>query len=125
MSLKGDNELKFQIKRAAPYVPTPVAQGESLYLWTDTGIVSCLDASSGETIWSERVGGNVSSSPVIAGDKLIGISDSGTVTILAASRNFQKLGTVELGETIRSTPLLAREYILLRTDTQLMCIGKP
>ncbi len=125
VNLKGDHELKFEIKRAAPYVPTPVAKGESLYLWADNGIVSCLDATSGETIWSERVGGNVSSSPVIAGDKLIGISETGTVTILSASRSYQKLGTIELGETTRSTPMLSEDYILLRTDTQLICIGKP
>ena len=125
VNLKGQHELKFEIKRAAPYVPTPVAKGESLYLWSDNGIVSCLDLTSGETAWSERVGGNVSSSPVIAGDKLIGISENGTVTIVSASRSFQKLGAIELGDTIRSTPMLAENYMLLRTDTKLICVGKP
>ncbi len=125
VDLNGSHELKFEIKRAAPYVPTPVAKGESLFLWSDNGIVSCLDLTSGKTVWSERVGGNVSSSPVIAGDKLIGISESGTVTVISASRSFQKLGSVELGDTIRSTPMLDEDYLLLRTDSKLICVGKP
>lgn len=125
VNLKDKHELKFEIKRAAPYVPTPVAKGESLYLWADNGIVSCLDLVSGELVWSERVGGNVSSSPVIAGDKLIGVSENGVVTIVSASRSFQKLGSIELGDTIRSTPTLGEDYILLRTDSKLICVGKP
>ncbi len=125
IALNGSHETKFEIKRAAPYVPTPVAKGESLFLWSDNGIVSCLDLTDGKIMWSERIGGNVSSSPVIAGDKLIGISESGTVTIISASRSFQKLGSIELGDTIRSTPMLDENYLLLRTDSKLICVGKP
>jgi outer membrane protein assembly factor BamB len=125
VNLTGDHALAYEIKRAAPYVPTPVAQGELLFLWGDTGIVSCVDATRGETFWSERIGGNVSSSPVIAGDKLLGVDEQGTVTILSASRSFQKLGKVELGETTRSTPLLAENYLMIRTDAHLICVGNP
>jgi outer membrane protein assembly factor BamB len=126
VNLKGDHELAFEIKNTiAPYVPTPVAKGELLFLWADKGIVTCASATNGETFWSERIGGNVSTSPVIAGDKLIGIDEEGTVTILSASRSFQELGKVKLGEMTRSTPLLAEDYILIRTDSKLICVGKP
>ena len=126
VNLKGNHELAFEIKNTiAPYVPTPVAKGELLFLWADKGIVTCVSATSGETFWSERIGGNVSSSPVIAGDKLIGVDEEGTVTILAASRSFREFGRVKLGEVTRSTPLLAENYVLIRTDSKLMCVGKP
>lgn len=126
VNLKGDHELAFEIKNTiAPYVPTPVAKGELLFLWADAGIVTCASATTGETFWSERIGGNVSTSPVIAGDKLIGIDEEGTVTILSASRSFHELGKVKLGEMTRSTPLLAENYILIRTDSKLICVGKP
>ncbi len=125
VNLNGQHELKFEIKRAAPYVPTPVAKDELLFLWADNGIVSCVDAKTGESYWSERIGGNVSSSPVIAGDKLLGIAENGTLTVLSASRNFQQLGKVELEEITRSTPLLAEDYLLVRTDSHLICVGKP
>jgi outer membrane protein assembly factor BamB len=126
VNLKGDHGLAFEIKNTiAPYVPTPVAKDELLFLWADKGIVTCASATNGETFWSERIGGNVSTSPVIAGDKLIGIDEDGTVTILSASRSFQLLGKVKLGEVTRSTPLLAENYLLVRTDTKLICVGKP
>jgi outer membrane protein assembly factor BamB len=113
------------VRKAAPYVPTPVAKDGLLFLWSDNGIVSCLDVATGELIWNERIGGNVSSSPVIAGDKLVGISEDGTVTVLAADREFKELGRSKLGETTRSTPALREDCMLVRTDSQLIRIGRP
>ncbi len=119
------HELAFEIRKAAPYVPTPVAKGNLMFLWDDKGIVSCVKVPGGEVLWTERIGGNVSSSPVIAGDKLIGIAEDGTLTILSASSTFKKLGEVKLGETTRSTPALREDCLLVRTDSKLMRIGKP
>lgn len=120
-----NHEIVFDIRKAAPYVPTPVAKGDLMFMWSDTGIVTCVQMPSGEAIWSQRIGGNVSTSPVIAGDKLVGISDDGTVTVLAADRRYQQLGQVKLGQNIRSTPALREDCMLLRTDTTLLRIGKP
>jgi outer membrane protein assembly factor BamB len=124
VDLRGNHDLVYEIKRSAPYVPTPVSKGDLLFLWSDNGIVSCVDAKSGEQRWSERIGGNVSTSPVIAGDKLIGIAEDGTVTVLSATSNFKKFGEVKLGETTRSTPLVSTNYILLRSDSKLVCVGR-
>ncbi len=121
---KNSHEVVFDIRKAAPYVPTPVAKGDLMFLWGDTGIVSCVQVPSGETLWSERVGGNVSSSPVIVGDKLVGIAEDGTVTIMAADRKPKQLGQIKLGETTRSTPAVREDCMLVRTDTQLIRIGR-
>lgn len=118
------HEVVFEVRKAAPYVPTPVAKDDLLFLWSDNGIVSCLEWTTGQLVWSERVGGNVSSSPVIVGDKLVGIAEDGTVTVLAADREFQQLGEVKLGESIRSTPALREDCMLIRTDSSLVRIGR-
>lgn len=125
VALDGSHELKLKVDRSAPYVPTPVAKDDLLFLWGDAGIVSCIKLPDGEVLWSKRIGGNVSSSPVIAGDKLIGIAEDGTVSVLAASMGFNELGSVKLGSTCRATPALGEHFILLRTDTHLVCVGKP
>ncbi len=125
VSLKGDHEIEFKIDRAAPYVPTPVAKDNLLFLWSDNGIVTCLKLPGHEIAWSKRIGGNVSTSPIIAGDKLIGIAEDGTLTALAASESFEELGSLKLGDTTRATPLVSENYLLVRTDSKLMCIGKP
>ncbi len=119
------HEVRLKIDRSAPYVPTPVAKGDLMFLWGDTGIVSCVRLPAGDVLWSKRIGGNVSSSPVIAGDRLIGISEDGTVTILAAAAEFAELGRVKLAETCRATPALGEHFILFRTASRLICVGRP
>ena len=125
VNLTEPHQLLFKIDRSAPYVPTPVALSDLLFLWGDTGIVSCVKLPTGEVVWSKRIGGNVSSSPVIAGDKLIGIAEDGTVTILAAAAEFSELGSIKLEETCRATPALSEHFILLRTQSRLICVGSP
>ncbi len=40
-----------KISKKAPYVPTPVAKGDLLFLWGDGGVVSCIDAATGQPHW--------------------------------------------------------------------------
>jgi outer membrane protein assembly factor BamB len=113
---------RFRIQRSAPYVPTPVAMGDLLFLWSDAGIVSCVRMSDGSVRWSERIGGNFFSSPVILGDRLINTSDTGTVTVLSASEGFHELASQPNEAVIRSTIVATETAILLRTDEQLWII---
>jgi outer membrane protein assembly factor BamB len=112
----------FRINRAAPYVPTPVSIDGLLFLWSDAGIATCVELATGETLWSKRIGGDYSSSPVILGKKLINASHDGKVTVLAAKRDFEELGTIETNQTIRSTIAADTDKILLRTDKELLII---
>lgn len=125
VSLSPPHAVQFHIDRAAAYVPTPVSSGDLLFLWGDTGIVSCIKLPTAEVLWSKRIGGNVSSSPVIAGDKLIGIAEDGTVTILSATSEFREYGRVRLNEVSRATPALSEHSILLRTQTRLIRVASP
>jgi outer membrane protein assembly factor BamB len=113
---------RFRIQRAAPYVPTPVALGNLLFLWSDAGIVSCVGLEDGQVLWSERIGGNYFSSPILLGNRLMNVSDTGNVTILAASDKFQKLGTIETDATVRSTLVASPDMLLMRTYEQLWIV---
>lgn len=115
--------IKYKIEQQAPYVPTPVAHGDLVFLWYDKGIVRCIDANSGETHWRERVGGNYSGSPVRAGDHLYCIAENGEVVVLAAAEQFKLLGKSALGEDSRSTPAVANGKMYLRTYSMLFCVG--
>ena len=119
--IESQKEL-FRINRAAPYVPTPVSLDGLLFLWSDNGIVTCVEISTGVSLWSNRIGGDYSGSPVILGKNLINVSHDGVVNILAASSEFQKLGTVETGKTVRSTIAADSEHVLLRTESELLIV---
>ncbi len=115
-------EVAWTLRRSAPYVPTPLAVGRLLFLWSDGGIVSCVEAATGKTLWRKRVGGNFFSSPVYTDGKLFGVSTTGEVVVLAATDHFTLLGRTELGEQCHATPAIARGAIYFRTLTRLCCL---
>jgi outer membrane protein assembly factor BamB len=110
-------------KTSAPYVPTPVAKGNLVFMWSDRGFATCVNGLTGKTIWRERVGGDFSGSPVRAGDKLFCVSVDGDVIVLAASEKFALLGRNPLNETCRSTPAIAGGHLFVRTESHLLSIG--
>lgn len=123
---KGDvtaTHLAYKLQKSIPYVPTPVARGDLLFLWNDKGIVSCVEAASGNMVWQERVGGDYSGSPILIGDRLLAMSEEGEVPVVSASREFKVLARNPLGEGSRSTPAVAGGRLYLRTHTHLISIG--
>jgi len=40
----------------SPYVPTGIALGKRVWLWSDGGMLTCLDAPTGKILYRERVG---------------------------------------------------------------------
>ncbi len=117
-------EVAYKIdKVSAPYVPTPVAKGDLVFLWNDRGIVTCIDGIDGKTKWRERVGGNFSGSPVRAGERLFAVSVEGEVIVLAASDKYELLGNYSLNETCRSTPAIAGGRMYVRTESHLVSVG--
>ena len=113
----------FSIRRQAPYVPTPVYRDGLLFLWSDKGIATCVDAISGESLWSKRVSGPMSGSPICVSGRLIGVDEQGVVTVLEASREYKKLGQSKLPGPSRATPAAANGRVYFRTETQLLALG--
>ena len=66
-----DTHLAWRIERGGPHVPSPAYHEGRLYFVNDTGIVTCLDAATGESLWQKRLRGRFSASPLIVDDKLL------------------------------------------------------
>ena len=118
-------QVAYEVREQAPYVPTPVAHGDLLFLFADkSGVVTCINAATGKKVWQERVGGAYyGGSPVRAGDKLFCVDESGMVVCLAAGPQFKELGRTPLGEDCRSTPAIAGGRMYIRTISHLLSIG--
>ncbi len=119
-----ESHLAWNMKKAAPLNPSPLLVGDELYLVSDNGIATCLDAVSGEQHWQERIGGNFSASPTLADGKIYLLDEKGTTTILAAGKTFEKLAANQLEGRTLATPAIVDETIFLRTDTNLYRIEK-
>lgn len=116
-------ELVYDVTKSVPLVPSFVVKDGLLFLWTDSGVVSCLDAETGKVHWRERVGGDFYSSPLWIEGRLYGISKRGEVVILAASREFAELGKVDLGEKTFATPAVVDGVMYFRTQSRLCALG--
>lgn len=121
----GDKEAPevYRIERNVSYLPTSLAVGDWLFCWSELGIVSCYEVTTGKQLWQQRVGGKFSSSPVCTGSVLYNIDEEGVVVALAASATFRELGRSELGELCRSTPAIARGKMFLRTASHVFSVG--
>jgi outer membrane protein assembly factor BamB len=117
--------LVWEAKRSFPYVPTVLAWGRHLYYVNDQGFAACCDATTGETIWSERLGGNVSASPILIDGKIYAIGEEGNAYVLAAAPRFQLLAKNSVGEPVLATPAVADHRLFVRGQQHLFCIAKP
>ena len=116
-------QLAYTIRKSAPYVPTSVCAGERLFLWSDGGIVSCVQAASGEVKWQEHVGGNYFSSPLWVDGRLFCVSTKGEVVVVEASDRFRVLARNPLGEVTHSTPAVVGGRMYIHTTKSLISVG--
>jgi len=116
-------ELAYQIKKSAPYVPTGIYKDGLVWLWSDAGIVTCMDATSGEIRYQERVGGDYFGSPVWVKGRLFSVSKTGDLVAVEASDKFKVLSRYSLNETCHSTIAVALGHLFIHTEKNLWCFG--
>lgn len=117
--------VAWKVKKQAPASPSTLVIGDELYMVSDKGIVTCLDALSGDEIWTERIGGNFSASPLYADGKLWLFREDGKAYVLAPGRKHELLAENTLDGRILATPAMIDRAMYLRTDKALYRIEKP
>ena len=123
---KGDvtkTNVEWKFHRSLPTVPSSVVYKSVVYMVKDGGIVTSLDAKTGEQLHQARAPGrgNYYGSIVAGDDKVYLVSEPGTITVLKAGREFSVLNKHDFGERILATPVIADGRIYLRTDSALYC----
>lgn len=113
-------------KRNVPEISSPLVYDGVVYLVAHGGILTLLDADSGEVLARERIAGapgEVFASPVAGDGKVYVASTPGTVAVLKAGRTYELLAINDLGEDIRATPAISDGCLYIRTATALYCFG--
>src|SRR5262249_23454396 len=98
---KGDvtkTNLVCENKRLFPYAPWGLSWGEPLYYVNDKGFAGCHDARTGKSVWMERLGGEVTASPVLIDGKIYAVNEEGTVFVFPAAPTFKVLAKSSVGE---------------------------
>jgi len=117
--LLGESDLAWRLKKAAPNKPSLLADGDLVYMINDGGITSAAEAKTGKVVWSERVQGNYSASPLLAGGAIYVFSEEGKVGVLKTGREFGLLAENQLESGFMASPAVSGKALYLRTKTHL------
>jgi outer membrane protein assembly factor BamB len=117
-------------KTAGPYNPSPLIDGDYLYVLYDFGFLSCFEARTGREVYSKQrlntEGASAfTASPWACDGKVYCLSEDGDTFVVQAGPVYKLLGKNSLNEMCLATPALVRGNILLRTATGLYRIQKP
>jgi len=114
-----NSHVAFSAKRGVPHVPSPLVADGRIYMTTDLGILTCLDAASGKELWRERLSGNYAASPTLADGKIYLFSEEGIATVITPGDTLQTVATNQLDGRILASPAFVDGAIYLRTDSHL------
>lgn len=120
---QSDQAILWKHARGIPYVASPLLEAGMVWLVKEGGIVSKVDAASGELVQEERVPGfgNYFASPVAGDKKVYFASEAGTVSIVGSQRDWRVISSRDFHEKIYATPCLRGDRLFLRTDRALYC----
>ncbi|MEZ6103600.1 MAG: PQQ-binding-like beta-propeller repeat protein [Pirellulaceae bacterium] len=119
-----ETNVLWKVAKKVPTMPSPIIVGDQLYMVDDEGVVSCLDAASGKSLWAGRLGGNFSASPLFADGRLYFSSRNGTTTVMEPSATkLEKIAENALDGQFFASPVPIAGSLILRTDSHLYRIG--
>ena len=119
---KGDvtkSGVAWSLKRGVSLTPSPLLVGEELYLVSDNGIASCLDAKTGIPHWQMRLNGNYSASPIYADGRIYFLSEEGESVVIAPGKEFKALAQNQLDGPTLASMAVSNGSIFIRSQTHL------
>jgi outer membrane protein assembly factor BamB len=124
--LTGTQNVPWQYAKGTAYVPSPILYGDYLYLTTDRGILTCIDAKTGAVKYE---GGRIpipatfTASPVAFDGKILLTSEDGDTFLVKAGPKHEIIGTNSIGEPVYASPAIADGRIYIRGEKNIYCIG--
>jgi outer membrane protein assembly factor BamB len=111
--------VAWTLKKGAPNTPSLLLVGDELYMVSDAGIASCVDAKTGRVHWQERIGGNYSASPIHAGGRIYFQNEEGTGVVVKAGKEFETLVSNPLNERTLASYAVGDGALFIRGEKHL------
>jgi outer membrane protein assembly factor BamB len=118
-----DSHVAWSIFQRTPKRSSPVVVN-GLFFMANDGVLSCVDAATGESRWSERAGGEYSASLLATGDRVYAFDEDGLCTVVKAAPVYEVLAENRLEAGFMASPAVAGNDLILRTKTHLYRIGR-
>jgi len=119
-----DTHVVWTMTRNAPHESSPVLVGDLLYLMSDKGLLTCKQATTGKTVWTERLEGDYGASLLYADGRVYMSNKKGKTTVIEPGSAFRVLAVNQLDGFLGASPAVAGKSLLMRTKTHLYRIQK-
>jgi outer membrane protein assembly factor BamB len=123
--ITGTDRIVWTYDRGVAYVASPILYGDYLYLVSDKGILTCLDARTGQVKYDNGripVPATFIASLVAGDGKIFQFSEDGDTFIVKAGPEHEVLRTNSLGEPVYATPSVAGGRLYIRGEKHLYAI---
>jgi outer membrane protein assembly factor BamB len=124
--LTGTDAIVWTNNRGNSYTPSPVLADGKLYLVTDNGMLSCLNARTGEAYYRQQrlsKAYSFKASPVAAGGRLYLAAENGDVVVVKLGEKFEEVAVNTLTDQMFvATPAIVDKTIYLRGQNTLFAI---
>ena len=114
-----DTHVVWTMTKDAPHESSPMLVGDLLYLMSDKGVLTCKQATTGKTIWTERLEGDHGASLLYADGRIYMSNKEGKTTVIEPGPTFRVLAVNQLDGFLGASPAVAGKSLLLRTKTHL------
>jgi outer membrane protein assembly factor BamB len=125
--LTGSDAILWNQTRGTSYTASPVLHDNKFYSLTDTGMLSCFNATTGEPYYHQQrlpQPDTFKASPIAAGGNLYTASESGVVTVIKLGEKFEVVATNTLTDQMFvASPVVAEGEMFLRSKTHLFCVS--
>jgi len=119
-----DSHVAWEVAEDVPLESSPVLAGDLLFMVSDSGMVTCLEAKTGKKVWSHRLPGMHGASPLSAEDRIYLSNKKGITTVIEAGRVFRELAVNQLDGEHWASAAVAGSSLLFRTTTHLYRIQR-
>jgi len=118
-----DTHILWRMETPILQLLTPIVKDGLIYTIDTKSIMMCIEAKTGDVIWSKRVRGKFNASPIYANGNIYFSSTNGDIIVIQEGRQLNIIAENELEGEIWATPVVLNGNILIRTSKYLYKIG--
>jgi outer membrane protein assembly factor BamB len=107
------------LRRGAPFTPSPILVGDELFVVSDIGILTCVDARTGTVHYQQRLGGNYSASPIFGDGRIYFLNEEGIATVIAPGKTFSRLAVNQIDGATLASIAVSDGSFFIRSHTHL------
>ena len=122
LSSKGEvaaPDIVWKCTQGVPLKPSPLLVGDLIFMASDSGVATTIEARTGKQLWQKRVGSKFTASPILAEGRIYAFDEDGKAFVLKPGPEYEELAVNQLGSGLMASPAAVGKALFVRTKTHL------